>query len=179
VIVPVLLYTRSDYSNVTGSPDWSGALYDGKIRLPLAGVESMHDQFVALLYHEYMHVLIHFLAKNQAPVWLNEGLAEVAGRRFFSPPLQHRARVSEGTLIDWQVLSQPFASLDSSRVPLAYEQSHSVARHMVDQYGWYKMAELLRSLGENGDWRDSVALVYEDFGLDWPAILNEWRASLD
>ncbi len=139
----------------------------------------MHDQFVALLYHEYMHVLVHFLANRQAPVWLNEGLAEIAGRRFYTPPLQHKAQLSVDTLLDWQTLSKPFAVLDTSGAALAYEQSYSLAQHMVENYGWYKMAELLESVGKNSNWQDSVAVVYEDFGLDWPAILNEWRASLD
>ncbi len=176
VIVPVLLYTRKEYSEVTGSPDWSGALYDGKIRLPLAGVDSMNNQLVALLYHEYMHVLVHFLAKRQAPVWLNEGLAEVAGRRIYSPTEKHFDQTDSGSLFDWQTLSRPFASLESSRVALAYEQSYSITMFMVENYGWYKMTELLKYLGKGNDWPDAIAVVYEDFGLDWPAILQEWQA---
>ena len=39
VRVPVLLYSHKDFAAVTNSPDWAGAVYDGKIRLPLGGMQ--------------------------------------------------------------------------------------------------------------------------------------------
>ena len=61
---------------------------------------------------------------------------------------------------------------------LAYEQSHSLVSFMVDHYGWHKMSQLLESIGKGLSWQDSVAIVYQDYGLDWPAILGEWQAGL-
>ena len=177
VMVPVLLYTRREYSTLTGSPDWSGGVYDCKIRLPLAGLKRMSEPFAALLYHEYMHVLVHFLANRNTPVWLNEGLAEMAGRRFFTPDFDAMHTNEGGAgLIEWQRLAEPFTSLEPSQVPIAYQQSYSLVRFMVDRYGWFKMAELLRRLGNNRDWQAVVAEVYQDYGLNWPAILVEWQA---
>lgn len=178
ILVPVLIYTRSEYTHVTGSPDWSGALYDGKIRLPLAGVESMHEQLVALLYHEYMHVLVHFMTKGQAPVWLNEGLAEAAGRRIYSDPHGHMVSLEPEVLLDWQKLSGPFTNLVDVEVPLAYEQSFLLTTYMIDNYGWFRMTELLHSLGKGNAWQDAVAEVYQEFGLNWSAILSEWQTSM-
>lgn len=177
VRVPVLLYSHRDYADVTQSPDWAGAVYDGKIRLPLAGMRAMTKQLSAILYHEYTHVLVHFMAGRNVPVWLNEGLAELSGRRI--DPVQRfdlTVAVESGQLFDWHDLAKPFSGLQGDRVPLAYEQSYSLVDFMVDNYGWHNMAELLESLGKQQEWLAAVADVYREYGLDWPAIKNEWQA---
>lgn len=179
VKVPILLYARRDFSSVTNSPDWAGAVYDGKVRLPLGGLRHMNDQLKAMLYHEYMHVLVHYMANRQVPVWLNEGLAETAGRRIFPLPLTAlRDAVASRRLIDWDQLSRPFTALAESEVRLAYEQSYSMVHFMIDRFGWHKMTELLARLGKRQAWVPAVTVVYRDYGLDWPAIIVEWQASL-
>ena len=177
--VPVLLYLKKDFSAVTNSPDWAGGVYDGKIRLPLRGMYRMSDQLAAVLYHEYMHVLVHFMAGRRSPVWLNEGLAEMAGRRLYSPPIHHlQLAVQRDDVLGWDTLAKPFSSLPDDKVLLAYEQSYSLVSFMVDRYGWHKIPELLESIGKRKPWQDAIADVYQDYGLDWPAILREWQASL-
>jgi tetratricopeptide (TPR) repeat protein len=179
ITVPVLLYNKQDFASVTNSPDWAGAVYDGKIRLPLGGVLEMTDQMTALLYHEYAHVLVHLMANRNAPVWLNEGLAEMAGRRFFSPPLRHlQQAVAENRLLDWDELARPFSGMSGDKVLLAYEQSYSLVDYLVDSFGWYKISELLERLGRHQAWQSAVADVYHEYGLDWPAILAEWGGGL-
>jgi len=180
VRVPVLLYSHRDYADVTDSPAWAGAVYDGKIRLPLAGMRGMTKRFSAILYHEYMHVLVHFLAGRNVPVWLNEGLAELAGRRIDPSPLADLTEVIEsGQLLEWRDLVKPFSGLAEDRVSLAYEQSYSLVDFMVDSYGWHNMAELLEGLGKQQEWQAAVADVYQEYGLDWPAIQKEWQAGLN
>ncbi|MDT8444429.1 MAG: peptidase MA family metallohydrolase [Desulfuromonadales bacterium] len=179
VRVPVLLYSHNDFSAVTNSPDWAGALYDGKIRLPLGGMSEMTEQLAALLYHEYMHVLLRFLVKQHIPVWLNEGLAELAGRRVHSLSLRQLQKATkENRLIPWHDLAVPFTGLADDNVPLAYEQSYSLVVFLVDRFGWHKIKELLERLGQRQEWQTAIAGTYRDYGLDWPAILTEWQASL-
>lgn len=179
VRVPVLLYSQRDYADVTRSPDWAGAVYDGKIRLSLSGTHGVDKRLVAILYHEYMHVLVHFMAGRNVPAWLNEGLAELSGRSIHPAPMAdlHEA-VASGQLIAWDLLDRPFATLAVERVPFAYEQSYSLVSFMVDRYGWHNMAELLQRLGKQQEWSLAVADVYGEFGLDWPAIQDEWQAGL-
>ncbi len=180
VRVSVLLYSRRDFSAVTNSPDWAGALYDGKIRLPLGGMSEMTDQLAALLYHEYMHVLLHFLAKQHMPVWLNEGLAELAGRRIHSLPLRQLQKATEDNrLLHWHDLAVSFTGLADENVPLAYEQSYSLVVFLVDRFGWHKITELLERLGQRQAWQTAIDNTYQDYGLDWPAILTEWQANLN
>lgn len=178
--VPVLLYKHRDYVDVTRSPDWAGAVYDGKIRLPLAGMRAVNKQLAAILYHEYMHVMVHFMAGRNVPVWLNEGLAEIAGRRINpTPQADLTAAAVSGQLLDWQILASPFSGLADDRIALAYEQSYSLASFMVESYGWHNMRELLETLGKQLEWSVAVAEVYREYGLDWPAIQNEWQAGID
>ena len=180
VRVPVLLYKHRDYADVTRSPEWAGAVYDGKIRLPLAGIQAVDKRLVAILYHEYMHVLVHFMAGGNVPVWLNEGLAEIAGRRINATPLADLTAAAEsGQLLDWRTLTNPFSGLPVYRIPLAYEQSYSLASFMVENYGWHNMTELLENLGKRQEWSLAVADVYREYGLDWPAIQIEWQAGID
>jgi tetratricopeptide (TPR) repeat protein len=176
VRVPVLLYSREDFSVVTRSPHWAGGIYDGKIRLPLSGMRQMTAPLEGLLYHEYTHVLVHFMADGQAPVWLNEGLAELAERRIYSAPMPHfRDAVASSQPIDWDTLAKPFSSLDTKLVPMAYEQSYSMVHFMVDRFGWHNMSELLRRLGDRQLWPEAVAETYTEYGLDWEGLINEWR----
>lgn len=176
VRVPVLLYSQEDFSAVTRSPDWAGAVYDGKIRLPVGGMRQMTEQLAAVLYHEYTHVLVHFMAGGQAPVWLNEGLAELAGRRIYSEPMPDGAAETEtGSPISWDTLAQPFSALNAERVPQAYQQSYSMVHFMVDRFGWHKLSELLRRLKSQQSWREAIAETYAEYGLDWPGLVNEWQ----
>jgi len=178
VKVPVLLYTRQAFSAVTRSPDWAGGVYDGKIRIPLGGVREMDPHLRALLYHEYAHVLVRFLGRNRVPTWLNEGVAELAGRRAFDPPLTRLALArQEGRLLAWDRLAGSFIGLPADQVLLAYEQSYALTRFMVGQYGWHTLADLLRLLGTGREFRAAVSAAMDDFGLDWDDILAEWQLS--
>ncbi len=82
-------------------------------------MRGMTKRFSAILYHEYMHVIVHFMAGRNVPVWLNEGLAELAGRRIDSTPLTDLTAASEaGRLLEWRDLVKPFCrSCRITRLP--------------------------------------------------------------
>jgi len=85
--IPVLIYTRRDFSRITASPGWAAGLYDGKIRIPLGGVNRVSAPLRAILFHEYTHVVVRTLSGNRCPTWLNEGMAEQIGRSQFRPAI--------------------------------------------------------------------------------------------
>ena len=176
--IPVLLYTKSDYSSVTAGPDWSGGLYDGKIRLPVGGVTKLTPQMRAIIFHEFTHVLIAELAHGNTPTWLNEGLAEIQGRKEFTPaaPDPHGSKV--GRLLSMATLSGAFTSMAGAEAGLAYQQSHSMVQFMVSRYGWYAMQRILKHLGERAGIESAVAQALADWSLDLPGVLREWRESL-
>lgn len=85
----------------------------------------------------------------------------------------------ENKLLHWHELDVPFADLADDNVPLAYEQSYSLVVFLVDRFGWHKIKELLERLGQLQAWQTAIDGTYQDYGLDWPAILMEWQASLN
>lgn len=175
--IPVILYTRKDFRTVTAGPDWSGGLYDGKIRLPVGGAEQLSDQLKGVLYHEYTHVVVQELTHGNCPTWLNEGLAELQGRKIFNQPLGELGRAAkQSQYIPFTRLEKGFTDLASREAALAYQQSYALVNFMVTSYGWPKVSEILASLGAGMKIGDAVKKSLGDFGLDYDGMIAEWRS---
>jgi tetratricopeptide (TPR) repeat protein len=176
--IPVLLYTKSDYSSVTAGPDWSGGLYDGKIRLPVGGLTKMTPQMRSILFHEFTHVLVAELTRGNIPTWLNEGLAQIEERKEFSHTASMQPRAEKGVEpLSLKTLSGSFIAMDRDQAGQAYQQSYSLTRFMVTRYGWYAVQGILKGLGERVPMEVAVARALADWSLDLPAVLQEWRDS--
>lgn len=178
--IPVAIYKRADYKTVTDSPDWSGGVYDGTIRLPFGASGELTPQLKAVLYHEYAHVVVFDLSRGNCPVWLNEGIAESFGRRQFEMPAAHSAArmLTRDTAIDFIRLEQGFSSLTGSEVMLAYEQSYSIVNYLATTYGWHRITDLLTRLGKGKNFRAAVAEVLGDYSITYESLITEWRATL-
>lgn len=75
--ITVLLYAKSAFRNITQAPDWSGGLYDGKIRVPVGGLTTVEEAvgLRSILIHEMAHAFIFRMAPTGLPLWFNEGVA--------------------------------------------------------------------------------------------------------
>src|SRR5262249_19061121 len=49
--IAVTLYTEQAYFDVTRAPSWTGALNDGKLRIPISGISSMTSDLARVLKH--------------------------------------------------------------------------------------------------------------------------------
>lgn len=177
--VPVLLYTKSDYRSVTAGPDWSGGLYDGKIRLPVGNATTLTKQMRAVIFHEFTHVVIAEITRNNIPTWLNEGLAEIEGRREFGHPTVELSRAAkEDKVIPLSFLSGSFMAMNGNEAGLAYQESYSVANFLVSRYGWYAVQEILKNLRERNSIDDAVAKALSSYSMDLTGVMREWRDSL-
>jgi tetratricopeptide (TPR) repeat protein len=177
--VPVILYTRKDYRNVTAGPDWSGGLYDGKIRLPIGGATEITPLLQGVLFHEYTHVVVAELTKGNCPTWLNEGLAEIEGRKEYDPPVTDLDKVAAtSAFIPFKELEKSWSSLDNRSAALAYQQSYSIVKFMISAYGWHKVREILINLGSGKRIEAAIAAAFADYGLDYARIMDEWREHL-
>jgi len=177
--VPVLVYTRHDFTAITGSPDWAGGAYDGKIRLPLGGLVGITPQLRGVLYHEYAHVLIRVMTSGQCPTWLNEGIAELAGRSQFDPPLTVLADAADsGGLFDFSDLETSLTNFTPDQARLAYEQSYSLVRYLSEYFGWYKLGDLLSAYGRGLSTEAAFQESFADFGIGFADIETRWRNSL-
>lgn len=177
--VQVLLYTKKDFKALTDSPDWSGGLYDGKIRIPLGGASGMTALLRNVLVHEYTHVVVFEMTKGNCPSWLNEGLAELEGRKEFNQPMAELGRVARrGGYVSFQLLERPFSTLSGKQVALAYQQSYALVNFMVGRYGWHKIQEILRLLGTGKPVADAIGVALADYGVDYSGVVKEWQGNM-
>lgn len=168
--VPVILYTRKDYRDVTSGPEWSGGMYDGKIRLPLGGAREISPQLRGVLFHEYTHVVVREMTKGNCPTWLNEGLAMAEEQRESSPLA---LKAGKGEPLHISVLTGSFLSLTSHDAARAYRQSFVMADHLISGYGWHKVREILANLGTGLEMDRAVSTAFSDYGLDYSAVMQE------
>ncbi|GFE58943.1 peptidase MA family metallohydrolase [Geobacter sp. AOG1] len=178
--VQVLLYTKKDFKALTDSPDWSGGLYDGKIRIPLGGATGMTPLLRNVLVHEYTHVVVFEMTKGNCPTWLNEGVAELEGRKEFNQPMAELGRVARhGGFLSFPLLERPFSTLSDKQVALAYQQSYALVNFMVARYGWQKIQEILRLLGNGKSVSDAIGVALADYGVDYSGVVTEWQGNMN
>ncbi|GAB7027293.1 peptidase MA family metallohydrolase [Geotalea toluenoxydans] len=174
--IPVILYTKKDYRLVTSSPEWSGGLYDGKIRLPIGGAAELTPQLRAILFHEYTHVVVNELARGNVPTWLNEGLAEYEGRREYNPPMAELGGAAKiGSYLPFSSLEGSFGGLSSKQASLAYQQSYSLVNYMIGAYGWFNVKEILVNLGRRIPVDAALSKALGGFAMDYAGMVREWQ----
>jgi tetratricopeptide (TPR) repeat protein len=141
--IEVVLYTRHDFFDVTRAPSWMGALNDGKIRIPLRGVDSVTPMLARILRHELVHSFVNQATLGRCPAWLNEGIAQMLEPRpvEYGPALARLFKSNKE--IPLNTLDAGFASLPGNLVELAYAESLATVTYIRDRYG---MSDILRVL---------------------------------
>ena len=175
--IPIILYAGKNFHEITGSPDWAGGQYDGKIRLPVGGMTEVTPQVSGVLYHEYTHVVVNELTRGNCPVWLNEGLAEMEGRKQYDTPLTVLS-AKKKSLIPMESVSKSFVSLESNSVQLAYQQSYSLVNFIVTNYGWHVIKDILVSLGEGDTFETASHHALYKIGVTFTDLLSQWNKYL-
>jgi tetratricopeptide (TPR) repeat protein len=174
--VPVLLYTKKDFHDVTAGPEWSGGIYDGKIRLPIGGLREITPKVRAVLHHEYTHVVVRELTKGNCPTWLNEGLAQVEEAKESPFPLTELQKsVQQGGLLSISALEGSFLSLGKHEAAVAYQQSYAMVSYLISIYGWYKVKEILVNLGKGMATGDAIGKTFKDYGIGYANLVQEWE----
>jgi tetratricopeptide (TPR) repeat protein len=74
-LIEVHLFPLQEFFSTFGSENVVG-VYDGKVRVPFADLQSLDPALVEILSHELAHAMIAGATKDQAPHWFQEGLAE-------------------------------------------------------------------------------------------------------
>ena len=180
--VIVYLYTKQQFRDVTRSPSWAGALYDGKIRIPLSGYKNDLNQLKKNLYHEYTHALVRSIVQNgRCPTWLNEGLAEHFEDREMPSSRKEviKALQKNKVIIPMRNLEGSFMGFSSSQAYVAYALSHAVVEFMIDRYGMYNVKRVLEELGKSKTideaMRDGLSIPYEVFQKEWQSEFEKGR----
>jgi len=160
----------------------AAGFYDGTIHV--RGGVKIDRRLVRTLHHEYFHAAFDAVAARQtAPAWLNEGLAEwfenlSIGKRHLSTS-EHGYLSRANRLDHWipmAALSEgSFAGLEGNTATLAYLQSYALVEHMMRVYGQHRMRRFMRQFlrGANLEW-----LLKREFRVSLRELEANLRAEL-
>lgn len=163
--VVVILYSRRDYREI--GPDWSAGLFDGKIRVPVRGLQRLDENIKTTLHHELAHAFIHAKAGKSAPRWLHEGLAEyVEGTR-----TEQNGKLLAKVINSGQSFEQclPSARCD---VRLFYPAAASMVDYMIQKRGMGGIRDVLTALEDGNDIDGALSRV---LGYDVSALIRDWE----
>jgi tetratricopeptide (TPR) repeat protein len=104
--ITVILYTKTQFRETTGAAENIVGLYDGKVRLPVGGVNHVSPALQRVLRHELTHALLHLRSRGTAPRWLHEGLAQLLEPR---DPRRARVEVRRDAPADRPIDLEPFS----------------------------------------------------------------------
>ena len=174
--IAVVIYSNRDFKGISDKAKNAGGLYDGKIRVPVRGLDTERDRrkLREALLHEYTHVVVHFLSHGRCPLWLNEGIAEYESTEFDARNRRRIERALEwGTFIPLAKLSAALREYDSPRkVELAYCEALSLVTFMAERYGDYNLRRLLDRLDGGADINSALGAV---LNTDPNRLEREWR----
>lgn len=164
--IVVILYARREYNDL-GGPDWSAGLFDGKVRVPVRGLVSLDQNVESTLRHELTHAFLYAQAGQNAPRWLQEGMAEYCegtDASQFGKMLAERIEEDEN-----------FAyCLVGVRcdVRLYYPAATSVVDYIIQNRGMGGIKDLLTLLGQG---QDLDAALTQVMGRDELGLMNDWQ----
>lgn len=174
--LPVVLYADRDFHRVTQTPDWAGAAFDGRLKFPARGLVGGQD-LDRVARHEYAHAVIHAVAANRVPVWLNEGLAMWAEEDHAGERRAWAESVLAGHAVQpLDVLERPFAQLPRELVQPAYAQSYLTVLLLAEWYDERRIPRLLEEFGRGGSAAAAFDAVYP---VDLERFEEEVAAALE
>jgi tetratricopeptide (TPR) repeat protein len=145
--IAVTLYTQRTFFDVTRAPSWSGAINDGKLRIPISGMASVTPELARVLKHELTHSFVSQMSSNRCPTWLNEGIAQIEeGKSSAAYGRQLAQLFAAGNEIPFNVLEGSFMSFSGPQATAAYAESLAATEYIRDAYGMSEITRILERL---------------------------------
>ncbi|MGZ4813522.1 MAG: peptidase MA family metallohydrolase [Terriglobales bacterium] len=163
--IVVTLYTQQAFFDVTRAPSWTGAINDGKLRIPISGVQSVTPELARVLKHELTHSFVSQMSSNRCPTWLNEGIAQIEeGRSSAARGRQLAQLFAGGNEIPFNMLEGSFLSFSAPEAIAAYAESLAAAEYIRDVYGMSEIARILELLAQGSSTEAALrATVHSDY----------------
>ncbi len=149
-------------------------LFDGKIRVPFAEVNTFIPYIVSVLTHELAHAMITEATGDRAPHWLQEGLAQHVEmpQEGINPISGYR---STGSLLSFPMIESVLESFAAPRfVPVAYDESRWVLHYIERRYGVRGIHRLLAAFRDGLTTEDAVAQVTGKSIADFDREIWDW-----
>lgn len=164
--ISVTLYTDQAFFDVTQAPSWSGAVNDGKLRIPVDGVGSVTPELARVLKHELAHSFINQLAGGRCPQWLNEGVAQIIEPKSVMSHGRRLAQIFKAQQeIPYNALEGSFMQLSTVQAMVAYDESLAAVEYINDTYGMSDVRRILERLGQGSSTEAALrATIHSDYG---------------
>jgi tetratricopeptide (TPR) repeat protein len=174
--IPVILYSRILFNEITRSPLWAAGAFDGKIRVPVGGLSSGADssRLNSILAHELAHAFIRSMAPTGLPLWFQEGLAE----HFEGMPTEVARHFLQEIGIPPPTT---FADLDrglrgqGASVEASYLAALLAVRLFIDEEGFWTLRQVIETVGEGASF---VEALRQETGMDPGELEEKWRNAL-
>jgi tetratricopeptide (TPR) repeat protein len=173
--ISVVLYTNQAFFDVTHARAWVGALNDGKIRIPLRGMNSVTPSLARVLRHELTHSFIDGVTQGRCPQWLHEGIAQMLEPRALNGGVTLAQLFKTDGEIPLNSLETGFAMLSSAQAELAYAESLATVSYIRDHYG---MSDILRILDKLGQGESVESALRSTIHCDYRQLQEETGAAL-
>ena len=162
----VTLYTEQAFFDVTRAPSWSGALNDGKLRIPISGLNSMTPELARVLKHELAHTFINQLSAGRCPPWLHEGIAQLLEPKSLGSDGRQLAQLFKAQHnIPLNVLEGSFLRFSGTEAYVAYAESLAAVSYINDSYGMGDIQRILQLLSQGNSTEAALrATIHADYG---------------
>ena len=174
--IAVTLYTQQAFFDVTQAPSWSGAINDGKLRIPISGVQSVTPELARVLKHELTHSFVSQMSSNRCPTWLNEGIAQIEEGKSSAQYGRQLAQIfATGDEIPFNVLESSFMSFSGPVAIAAYAESLAATEYIRDAYGMSEITRILELLSQGSS---SEAALRATVHCDYHQLRDEMARTL-
>ena len=173
--ITTILYSSEQFRDVTRAPSWSGAIYDGKIRIPVGGLRERTDVLEKVIFHEYTHAVVHRMGGGRVPTWLNEGIAQYEEGRMSGREDLFRYLAAAEKLVPLNYLEGSFMGLNQEQAIIAYAEGLSAVVYIMEEYG---VGMLSRFISSYKDGRGSEAAIRDTFQMTYKEFQDSWIRNL-
>jgi Tfp pilus assembly protein PilF len=163
--ISVFLFTEQAFFDVTQAPSWSAAVNDGKLRIPVRGMDTVTPDLARVLKHELAHSFINQISHGRCPQWLHEGLAQVIEPRTLGSVGQQVSRLFAAEReVPLNMLEGSFVRLSSAEAGVAYAESLAAAEYINETYGMSDFRRILERLGDGSSTEQALrSTVHSDY----------------
>jgi tetratricopeptide (TPR) repeat protein len=153
--IAVILYPDQTFFDITKAASWSGAVFDGKIRVPTKGLTSVTPVLQATLIHELAHAFIAALPQD-CPAWFNEGVAQVFEGESAAPYRKVLWQLRQaGRLMPLRALDESFSSLPEAAAEIAYAEGLSATEYLVKTHGKPSIRNILELMSQGNNFENA------------------------
>ncbi len=162
----VTIYTEQAFFDVTQAPSWSGAINDGKLRIPVSGLTSLTPELARVLKHELAHSFINQLSGGRCPSWLHEGIAQLLEPKSLGGNGHQLAQLFKAQRnIPLNMLEGSFQQFSGDQAYLAYAESLAAVSYINESSGMGDIQRILQALSQGSSTEAALrSTIHSDYG---------------